>query len=1173
MNLSSIFTKPVDRPIEGVIKADDDQSLRLEVEEYVLTNEIERELEKFLDAYNSYEGANGVWISGFFGSGKSHLLKMLALLLENRDIDNRQVLESFLDKCGDNHILRADIQRAATHPSKSILFNIDQKADVISKTEIDAILSVFVKVLDEACGYYGKQPHIAQFERELDRDGLLETFKKSFEEECGHDWEWGRMRAKRVASDIDKAYTETTGQKSENIMDKYRADHRVSIEDFADQVQSFIEQQPQNFRLNFFVDEVGQYIAGNTKLMTNLQTIAESLATKSRGQAWIIVTAQEDMSSVIGDMDQKDANDFSKIQARFANRVKLTGSNVDEVIQKRLLSKNETGIDLLVDLYHKQSNNFKTLFDFADGSRSYRNYKDRDHFINSYPFVPYQFELFHTAIQNLSDHNAFEGKHTSVGERSMLGVFQEVAVKIKDENVGKLATFDYMFFGIQKVLKSKHQNAINIAKKNLDDPFALRILRALFLVKYVKEFKPTIRNISILMLEHFDEDIASLHARVQDALNLLERQTYIQRNGDLYEFLTDEEKDVEEEIKNTDVETSDVIAELNAIIFSHVVKSPKIRFSENGQDYPFSKKLDDRLIGREYELSVHVITPLHEHADNSSMLQMQNMGKDELLVILPQDERLVRDVLMYKKTEKYIKQNISIAQQESIKKILGDKGFQNGERYADLKRQMQSLLGKAAMYVSGSEVESSGEDPVSRVTKGFEELIRRTYPNLSQLRGIAYNENDIGKCLQQSKDGLFGNDEVAASEAEQEILAFIQSNQRGGLRTTIKSTLDKFERKPYGWSYAAILCNLAYLLGRGKVEARHTDTTKLLEEHDIEKTLRNTHAHVNVALEPQLEFTASQSRRLKEFVEDFFDIPPSSTDAKALALETAKKFDELVHALVPLVSQKAQFPFVVALEPIVEQLKSCTDKSYGWYLTELSKLEDELLDAKENTIDPIVKFIHNSPQKVIYEDAKRFLSEQNANFAYVEGDEKDQMLSILADPACYKSNKMQQLKSLHEGLKEKIKSQVEMEIKKAKEQIDTLKTRLESMPEFAKLSADQTTRLTQPFEDISKSLMTQSLIAVVGDMARRFEDEQYTGLLTQITSMANPPSPTSSEEDTAEAGDKKAKEPAVKYVNSKSIKVPFSKAWLADEDDVESYVKSMKNALLKEIRSGKRVQI
>lgn len=172
MLLKAIFNKPIDRPIEGVIKADDEASLRVEIEEYVLTNEVEKRLESFLDAYNNYEGANGVWISGFFGSGKSHLLKILALVLENRQIDGIPVLDLFLPKCGENEILRGDLKRAIAISSKSILFNIDQKADVISKSQIDALLSVFVKVFDEMCGYYGKQRHIAQFERDLDSRGL-----------------------------------------------------------------------------------------------------------------------------------------------------------------------------------------------------------------------------------------------------------------------------------------------------------------------------------------------------------------------------------------------------------------------------------------------------------------------------------------------------------------------------------------------------------------------------------------------------------------------------------------------------------------------------------------------------------------------------------------------------------------------------------------------------------------------------------------------------------------------------------------------------------------------------------------------------------------------------------------------------------------------------------------
>lgn len=1182
MTLKTIFSKPVDRPIEGVIKADDEASLRLEIEEYVLTNEVEKRLESFLDAYNNYEGANGVWVSGFFGSGKSHLLKILALLLENRQIDGATALDLFLPKCGDNEILRGDLKRAIAIPSKSILFNIDQKADVISKTQIDALLAVFVKVFDEMCGYYGKQGHIAQFERDLDSRGVYEQFKSAYESTAGRTWQEGREQALLEGKNIAKAYAQATGGDEASalgILDKYRSDYRVSIEDFAEQVHAYIQRQSPDFRLNFFVDEVGQYIAENVKLMTNLQTIAESMATKCRGRAWVIVTAQEDMGTVVGEMGKQQGNDFSKIQARFANRMKLTSADVAEVIQKRLLMKTEEGVRLLSDIYRAQSNNLKTLFDFADGSQTYRNFQDRDHFIHSYPFIPYQFALFQSAIQSLSQHNAFEGKHSSVGERSMLGVFQQVAIQIGNHEIGQLATFDLMFEGIRTALKSNIQRAIIQAENHLDGPFAIRLLKTLFLVKYVKEFKPSIRNLCVLMLDSFNQDLPALRKQVEEAVSLLEQQTYVQRNGDFYEYLTDEEKDVEQEIKNTEVESSDVAAELEKIVFDHVIKHRKIRYDENGQDYPFSRKLDDRLYGREYELVIHVISPFHENAENEATLRMQSMGRDELLVLMPADERLVRDILMYKRTEKYIRQNISITQQEAVKRILSDKSFQNQERYAELQQRVQSLMGKAKLLLAGADIEIASEDAQTRVQRGFHELVSRAYPNLRMLKGITYTEDKIKNILKDNRATLLGNDATSLAEPEQELLAFIQSNNRSGVRTTLKNLLEKFERKPYGWQYAAVLCTLAKLCARGRIEVRSDGN--LLEEDELERALRNTHGHGNVLLEPQVEFTASQIRALKEFFEDFFDTPPAANEAKALAKKTAAAFLELKHQLTPLASQASQYPFLNALTPVLEKLKELIGKPYTWYLTELTRQEDVLFDMKEDVIDPVRKFM-NGPQKGIFDNARKFVQTQEPNFAYIEGEETALVAASLTDPECFKGNRMQQLKTLVETLQEKVTARVEAEIAKAKDMATELKGRIENMQEFGALYDEQQKSITQLFSKFNAGIERQSLIAVIRDTLRRFEEGDYQRLLSQMASWTHPasepqPAPVSGgafilNEDTKPITPSTA-EPRIEYVPSRSVKVSFDKAWLADETDVERYLESMREALLDEIRKGKRIQI
>lgn len=1179
MSLTNIFAKPVDRPIEGVIKADDQASLRLEIEEYVLTNEVEKRLESFLGAYNNYEGANGVWVSGFFGSGKSHLLKMLALLVENREIDGATTLDLFLPKCGNNEILRGDLKRAVAIPSKSILFNIDQKADVISKNQIDALLTVFVKVFDEMCGYYGKQAYIAQFERELDRDDLFKPFMHEFEAVAGKPWDWGRSRPTRVSAQADEAYNRVTGQKQTDVLDKYRQDYSLSIEDFAENVNAYIEQQHQDFRLNFFVDEVGQYIADNVKLMTNLQTIAESLATKCRGRAWVIVTAQEDMGTVVGEMGKQQGNDFTKIQARFANRMKLTSADVAEVIQKRLLTKTEDGTQLLSDIYHTQSNNFKTLFDFSDGSHTYRNFQDREHFIQSYPFIPYQFALFQSAIQNLSQHNAFEGKHSSVGERSMLGVFQQVAIQIGDHEIGQLATFDLMFEGIRTALKSNIQRAIIQAEKHLDNSFAIRLLKALFLVKYVKEFKPTLRNLCVLMLDRFNQDLPALNKRVEEALSLLEQQTYVQRNGDLFEYLTDEEKDVEQDIKNTDVESSDVTAELEKLIFDHVIKDRKIRYdaSSSGnqkQDYSFSRKLDDKLLGREHELAIHVISPFHEHAENEEMLRTSSTyNSDELFVIMPADERLMRDVLMYKRTEKYIRQNISITQQDAVKRILADKGFQNRDRYIELQQLVQRLIGKSKLLVAGADIEIGTEDGQSRVMRGFHEVISRAYPNLRMLRGIAYSEEMI-KTILSNKDGtLFGNDATSLAESEQELLAFIQSNNRSGVRTTLKSLLERFERKPYGWYYAAVLCVLANLCARGKVEVRADGN--LLEEDELERALRNTHGHANVILEPQVEFTASQIRALKEFYEDFFDGPPAATEAKLLGQEAGVAFQDLLHKLTPLTAQASQYPFLNALVPVVERLKELTGKPYTWYLTDLARQDDALLDMKEGILGPIQKFMSGS-QKAIFDEARIYIQSQEANFSYIEGEEAELLTASLKDPECFKGNKIQQMKNQLDLLKENISEKVKQTRSRAIETLNAMQARMQAMDEYQGLSDTKQAELNKTYQELLDHVEQQLLIAVINDRLRYFEDQGYQKLLAKMVEMARPvfvPTTPDDNTDPKPHGPPEVKEPKIEYVSYRQLRVAYDKAWLADEADVERYLESMRKTLLDEINKGKRIQI
>jgi len=490
--------------------------------------------------------------------------------------------------------------------------------------------------------------------------------------------------------------------------------------------------------------------------------------------------------------------------------------------------------------------------------------------------------------------------------------------------------------------------------------------------------------------------------------------------------------------------------------------------------------------------------------------------------------------------------------------------------------RLQTLLGRAKLFVGGSEIEIGGEDPQSRIIRGFHQLVIQAYPNLRMLRGITYSENDIAGCLRQTQEALFGTDVTSLAESEQEVLAFIQSNNRSGVRTTLKLLLERFEHKPNGWYYAAVLCTLAKLCARGKVEVRSESNT--LEDDELERALRNTHGHGNVILVPQADFTASQVRNLKELYEEFFDVSPVATEAKALSRETGEALQNKMLELAPFVAQSALYPFLNALNPVIEKLKSVSGKPYTWYLTDFLKEADLLLDLKETVIDPIRKFI-SGPQKNIFDAARKMVREQESNFAYIQGDESALLSKALLDPECYKGNSIQQVKTLVDTLQEKVGAQLEAEISSAKAASQALKDRLCNMAEFSSLTVEQQAEITQPFRDFTQSVERQQLIAVIRDMQRRFEEKEYQQLLSRLTALSQPKPQRSNLAQTSETEKHLTSvyppiaEPKVEYIPGRSIKVSFKKAWLADESDVELYLASLRDALLSEIRSGKRIQI
>ena len=607
MTIQNIFAKPIDRDIKGVIKVgqDENENIKQELEEYVVTRELQKHFADFFASYKrgivGTTDKMGVWISGFFGSGKSHFLKILSYLLSNKIVDGLSAIDYFINdnKISDNMVL-ADMKLAADTSADVILFNVDSKGESTGKQSKDAIVSVFLKAFNEMQGFCGAYPYVADLERRLSDEGKYNEFQNNFEDINGSSWSEERYAVDFIQDDIVETLDKIdfmSADAARNWCEKATEPYVISIERFADMVKKYIDRKGNNHHVVFLVDEIGQYIGEDSKLMLNLQTVTEDLGTACKGKAWVIVTSQQDIDSIT----KTKGNDFSKIQGRFDTRISLSSANADEVIRKRILEKNETGRETLTLLYDEKATVIKNLIVFNDGVEK-KLYSDRENFSAVYPFIPYQFNLLGSVLTAIRTFGA-SGKHLADGERSLLALFKESAMRVMNEELGALVPFNMFYEPLEEFIDHSHRGVIIRALDNeFINPnhdrecFDVNVLKTLFMIKYVKEIKANIENITSLMVSHIDEDRLQLRQKVEDALKRLIRQTLVQKSGDCYVFLTNEEQEINRAVGAQAVESAEITAKVSEMIFDGLYDEKQYRYPVmNGRySYRFNQIVDDK---------------------------------------------------------------------------------------------------------------------------------------------------------------------------------------------------------------------------------------------------------------------------------------------------------------------------------------------------------------------------------------------------------------------------------------------------------------------------------------------------------------------------------------------------------------------------------------------------
>lgn len=1166
-NLKSILKSDIERTIDGVIKADDMANTLQEVEEYVFTKEISKNLDKLITGYresidyvkqNKIYPFNGVWISGYFGSGKSHLLKMLAYLLENKQIDGKSLMDIFSKKISDQ-VLKANLSRVVEIPSKSILFNIDQEADA-SKSESDsALLYIFEKVFNRQLGYFPYDRKVAEFERHLDDDGTFESFKENYNRINGVIWEDARSKAfllgRKKLIDVLSQSQGLSEEDARALLDQYKQGSALSIDGFVKRVKEWLDRQEDpNFRLNFMIDEVGQFIAGKTRLMLNLQTLAETFGTVCQGRVWIFVTSQEDLVSVVGDPTKQQVQDFSKINARFHYKISLSSADVQEVIQKRLLDKTDEGRETLGNMYMKEKQTFKTLFRFEHGGQQIV-FKDKEQFILSFPFQAYQYDLLQQSLRSLSEHNAFHGQHISQGERSMLVIFQDVSKELMDKELFVWATFDQMFAGIRGTLNTGLLNAINIAEKNIDNPIAIKLLKILLLVKYVRTFKATIEHLRILLIKDLDQNLRDLDSKITEALNLLEYQSYIQRNGLVYEYLTNEEKDVEEEIKGVEISHDELRKFIIEIAFNDILKiiSSKIRDLDLNEDYSFEKIIDGERIGKSSDLGIHIITPDHPNYDDRSTLLNQAMGKKELQIILESDPAFQKDLRLYFQTDLYCRQNLGHDENVQIQRIISEKQHINGERKNQLRIRLTELISTASWYVMANKLSISSSDPRTCLAEGFKNLLRQSYPNLKFLGSHHYVEANLKKILYPDDSGvLFSGDSTGLNEAEKEMIGFIQREFAQNQSLSLRRLMDTFQGGQCGWYHWAVICITASLFTRNKIEFKHGNNLKNRDE--IYGLLSSNRGYDEVRIQPVEETDKADLDALKEFHRDLFNRELTGTNPKEYAVSFKSAILEIKQEVQKWVRDEAfSLPFISKINPVVEKLTILNEHEWSFYLNKLSTYKEELLTLNREEIEPLRSFM-NSSQKDQWIDINTFYNKNSDNMAELgKQDTRTEFESLLSDIP-YRNGVLKDLKALVRETKEELEKAVSAHKKDAVSYIRELDGSLMAMESYKSLEPSDRERVRKPVEALITELEDQDqLVKIRNKMAIKgpaLIEEAYK----EIERIINP-------------------EEKVLFATSTEKKVSFKKPVLISEEDVLEYSESLKKKYLELVRENKRISL
>ena len=570
-----VIQRDLGRQVEGVVKVFDQAALADELREYVVTDKIEEELKRIFDTFtqvsetlrrgSAARDVVGMWISGFFGSGKSHFAKVLGHLLQNDSL-----ADGSGDSCHDAFVghlsdtprgtdvrLRLGEVKLGTE-IRTIAFEIKSRQSLSNPNSVGEIL------LSEFYRHIGLAEHfvVARIEQRLQQRGMLDELANAYEAEFGVPWRSAegrddlltvRRRLAAVLPQVDPAeYGDRPSAK--NALDDMFGHEKITAEGIADELVAWAEAQPTTGgrvqHLVFVIDEMGAFVGDSTERIGELNSLAEMIGNKGKGRVWLIVTSQQDLEKVVDRTNFQPAL-VGRLNARFDLKPHLISDEIDKVVAERILKKRPAQEPTLRALFQAHEGPIAQLADVR-ASRRLGTVSERT-FVDCYPFLPHQIRLAQDIFEAIS------GFRLSGGVRSMISVVMEALPKIADEALGVVVSFDQVFDAVEDDLLSQEYlgasgvRAIRDSDQRVSGtPIApARVLRVLWLLQRITWVPRVPETLAKLLVRRLDAEVAPLRERVEATLAALQAAGYVARDeatGE-WKFLNERERTIEQAIQ------------------------------------------------------------------------------------------------------------------------------------------------------------------------------------------------------------------------------------------------------------------------------------------------------------------------------------------------------------------------------------------------------------------------------------------------------------------------------------------------------------------------------------------------------------------------------------------------------------------------------------------------